>query len=113
VANDSSAAVYVLASLTFAQRLKITRALPDFTYSLIGIALATRRQRHQARPSPALGQAIPPFAPVLLSARLGLRACEVIRSRIDDIDRSHGCWWLVRAGKNHRERKAASLPASR
>ena len=42
----------------------------------------------------------------LLLARLGLRACEVIRLRIDDIDWSRGCL-LIRAGKNHRER---SLP---
>jgi site-specific recombinase XerD len=42
----------------------------------------------------------------LLLARLGLRACEVIRLRIDDIDWSRGCL-LTRAGKNHRER---SLP---
>jgi len=43
---------------------------------------------------------------VLLLARLGLRACEVIRLRIDDIDWDRGCV-LIRAGKNHRER---SLP---
>jgi site-specific recombinase XerD len=43
---------------------------------------------------------------VLLLARLGLRAGEVIRLRIDDIDWVHGCV-LVRAGKTHRER---SLP---
>ena len=42
----------------------------------------------------------------LLLARLGLRACEVIRLRIDDIDWNRGCL-LIRAGKNHRER---SLP---
>ena len=42
----------------------------------------------------------------LLLARLGLRACEVIRLRIDDIDWGRGCV-LIRAGKNRRER---SLP---
>ena len=42
----------------------------------------------------------------LLLARLGLRACEVIGLRIDDIDWGCGCL-LIRAAKNHRER---SLP---
>jgi len=45
---------------------------------------------------------------VLLLARLGLRASEVIRLRIEDIDWVRGCV-LVRAGKTHRER---SLPLS-
>lgn len=45
---------------------------------------------------------------VLLLARLGLRAGEVIRLRVDDIDWTRGCV-LVRAGKTHRER---SLPLS-
>ena len=45
-------------------------------------------------------------AVAFLLARLGLRACEVIHLRIDDIDWSHGCV-RIRAGKNHRER---SLP---
>jgi site-specific recombinase XerD len=45
-------------------------------------------------------------AVVLLLARLGLRASEVIRLRIEDIDWVRGCV-LVRAGKTHRER---SLP---
>jgi site-specific recombinase XerD len=45
---------------------------------------------------------------VLLLARLGLRAGEVIRLRVDDIDWVRGCV-LVRAGKTHRER---SLPLS-
>ena len=45
---------------------------------------------------------------VLLLARLGLRAGEVIRLRIDDIDWVRGCV-LIRAGKTHRER---SLPLS-
>ena len=45
---------------------------------------------------------------VLLLSRLGLRAGEVIRMRIDDIDWTRGCV-LVRAGKTHRER---SLPLS-
>lgn len=45
---------------------------------------------------------------VLLLARLGLRAGEVIRLRIDDIDWVRGCL-LIRAGKTHRER---SLPLS-
>jgi integrase/recombinase XerD len=45
---------------------------------------------------------------VLLLARLGLRAGEVIRLRIDDIDWTRGCV-AVRAGKTHRER---SLPLS-
>jgi site-specific recombinase XerD len=40
---------------------------------------------------------------VLLLARLGLRASEVIRLRIEDIDWVRGCV-LVRAGKTHRER---------
>jgi integrase/recombinase XerD len=40
---------------------------------------------------------------VLLLARLGLRAGEVIRLRVDDIDWVRGCV-LVRAGKTHRER---------
>jgi integrase/recombinase XerD len=43
---------------------------------------------------------------VLLLARLGIRAGEVIRLRIDDVDWVRGCV-LVRAGKTHRER---SLP---
>jgi site-specific recombinase XerD len=47
-------------------------------------------------------------ATVLLLARLGLRASEVIRLRLDDIDWVRGCL-LVRAGKTHRER---SLPLS-
>ena len=47
-------------------------------------------------------------AVVLLLARLGIRAGEVIRLRIDDIDWVRGCV-LVRAGKTHRER---SLPLS-
>jgi integrase/recombinase XerD len=42
----------------------------------------------------------------LLLARLGLRACEVIALRIDDIDWSRGCL-RIRAAKTHRER---SLP---
>lgn len=45
---------------------------------------------------------------VLLLARLGLRAGEVIRLRLDDIDWGRGCL-LVQAGKTHRER---SLPLS-
>jgi site-specific recombinase XerD len=45
---------------------------------------------------------------VLLLSRLGLRAGEVIRLRIDDIDWTRGCV-LVRPGKTHRER---SLPLS-
>lgn len=45
---------------------------------------------------------------VLLIARLGLRAGEVIRLRVDDIDWVRACI-LVRAGKTHRER---SLPLS-
>lgn len=45
---------------------------------------------------------------VLLLARLGLRAGEVIRLRVDDIDWMRGCV-LIRAGKTHRER---SLPLS-
>jgi len=45
---------------------------------------------------------------VLLLARLALRAGEVIRLRIEDIDWVRGCI-LVRAGKTHRER---SLPLS-
>lgn len=45
---------------------------------------------------------------VLLLARLGLRASEVIRLRIEDIDWVRGCI-LVRAGKTHRER---GLPLS-
>jgi site-specific recombinase XerD len=45
---------------------------------------------------------------VLLLARLGLRAGEVIRLRVDDIDWVRGSV-LVRAGKTHRER---SLPLS-
>jgi len=45
---------------------------------------------------------------VLLLARLGLRAGEVIRLQVDDIDWTRGCV-LVRAGKMHRER---SLPLS-
>ena len=45
---------------------------------------------------------------VLLLARLGLRAGEVIRLRLDDIDWVRGCL-LVQAGKTHRER---SLPLS-
>jgi site-specific recombinase XerD len=45
---------------------------------------------------------------VLLLARLGLRAGEVIGLRLDDIDWVHGCI-LIRAGKTHRER---SLPLS-
>ena len=45
---------------------------------------------------------------MLLLARLGIRAGEVIRLRIDDIDWVRGCV-LVRAGKTHRER---SLPLS-
>jgi site-specific recombinase XerD len=45
---------------------------------------------------------------VLLLARFGLRAGEVIRLRVDDIDWVGGCV-LVRAGKTHRER---SLPLS-
>jgi len=45
---------------------------------------------------------------VLLLARLGLRASEVIRLRIEDVDWVRGCV-LVRAGKTHRER---SLPLS-
>ena len=44
----------------------------------------------------------------LLLARLGLRASEVIRLRIEDIDWVRGCV-LVRAGKTHRER---GLPLS-
>ncbi len=47
-------------------------------------------------------------AVVLLLARLGLRAGEVIRLRVDDIDWVRGCI-LVRAGKTHRER---TLPLS-
>ena len=47
-------------------------------------------------------------AVVLLLARLGLRAGEVIRLRVDDIDWARGCV-LVQAGKTHRER---SLPLS-
>jgi integrase/recombinase XerD len=46
---------------------------------------------------------------VLLLARLGLRAGEVLRLRVDDIDWLRGCV-LVRAGKTHRER---SLPLSK
>jgi len=46
---------------------------------------------------------------VLLLARLGLRAGEVIRLRVEDIDWLRGCV-LVRAGKTHRER---SLPLSK
>jgi integrase/recombinase XerD len=46
---------------------------------------------------------------VLLLARLGLRAGEVLRLRLDDIDWVRGCV-LVRAGKTHRER---SLPLSK
>jgi integrase/recombinase XerD len=42
----------------------------------------------------------------LLLARLGLRACEVIALRIDDVDWSRGCL-RIRAAKTHRER---SLP---
>ena len=45
---------------------------------------------------------------MLLLARLGLRAGEVIRLRVDDIDWTRGSV-LVRAGKTHRER---SLPIS-
>jgi site-specific recombinase XerD len=45
---------------------------------------------------------------VLLLARLGLRAREVIRLRIEDIDWVRGCV-LIRAGKTHRER---ALPLS-
>jgi site-specific recombinase XerD len=45
---------------------------------------------------------------VVLLARLGLRAGEVIRLRIEDIDWVRGCV-LVQAGKTHRER---SLPLS-
>lgn len=45
---------------------------------------------------------------VLLLARLGLRAGEVIRLRLDDIDWGRGCI-RVPAGKTHRER---SLPLS-
>jgi integrase/recombinase XerD len=47
-------------------------------------------------------------AVVLLLARFGLRAGEMIRLRIDDIDWVRGCV-LIRAGKTHRER---SLPLS-
>jgi integrase/recombinase XerD len=42
----------------------------------------------------------------LLLARLGLRACEVIALRLDDIDWGRGCL-RIRAAKTHRER---SLP---
>ena len=45
---------------------------------------------------------------VLLLARLGLRAGEIIRLQLDDIDWVRGCL-LVQAGKTHRER---SLPLS-
>jgi site-specific recombinase XerD len=45
---------------------------------------------------------------VLLLARLGLRASEVIRLRIEDVDWVRGCV-LVQAGKTYRER---SLPIS-
>lgn len=40
---------------------------------------------------------------LLLLARLGLRAGEVVRLRLEDLDWRHGNL-LVRAGKNHRER---------
>ena len=45
---------------------------------------------------------------LLLLARLGLRAGEILRLRLDDIDWVRGCL-LVQAGKTHRER---SLPLS-
>lgn len=41
IANDSWAAVYILAALTFAQRFKTTRAFSDFAWSLLAIALTT------------------------------------------------------------------------
>ena len=46
---------------------------------------------------------------LLLLAHLGLRAGEVIKLRLDDIDWSNGCL-LIRAGKTHRER-SLPLPA--
>jgi integrase/recombinase XerD len=47
-------------------------------------------------------------AAIMLLAHLGLRAGEVIRLKLDDIDWFEGRL-IVRAGKNHRER---SLPLS-
>ena len=66
-------------------------------------------------PQPALGELyygayrsgrLERVAQALLLARLGLRAGEVIRLLIEDIDWSQGCV-RIRAGKTHRER---SLP---
>ena len=72
--------------------------------------LRRRRQRSlwNAGPHRCGGESGRTWAIVLLLVRLGLRAGEVIRLRIDDIDWTRGCV-LVRAGKTHRER---SLPLS-
>jgi integrase/recombinase XerD len=101
--------------------LRFLGSLGTVPAGLVGAVPTVRTWRHAALPRAVSAEAIERVlaaadstsayglrerAIALLLARLGLRASEVIRLRIEDIDWSHGCV-RIRAGKTHRER---SLP---
>jgi integrase len=99
----------------FLRFLSSTGAVP---VGLVGAVAAVRTWRHSAPPRAVSAEAVERIlaasepnsayglrgrAVALLLARLGLRASEIIRLRIEDIDWSQGCV-RIRAGKTHRER---------
>ena len=102
--------------------LRFLGSLGTVPAGLVGAVPTVRTWRHAALPRAVSAEAIERVlaaadstsayglrerAIALFLARLGLRASEVIRLRIEDIDWSHGCV-RIRAGKTtHRER---SLP---
>jgi integrase/recombinase XerD len=108
----------VTAIRAFLRFLSSAGAVPA---GLVGAVPTVRTWRHSALPravsaeeveriltasDPTSAYGLRERAVALLLARLGLRASEVIRLRIDDLDWSQGCV-RIRAGKTHRER---SLP---
>jgi site-specific recombinase XerD len=108
----------VTAIRAFLRFLSSAGAVPA---GLVGAVPTVRTWRHAALPRAVSAEAVERIlaaadptsayglrerAITLLLARLGLRASEVIRLRIDDLDWSQGCV-PIRAGKTQRER---SLP---
>jgi integrase/recombinase XerD len=116
--QPSSCGQPVTAIRAFLRFLSSAGAVPA---GLAGAVPTVRTWRHSALPKAVSAQAVERVltasdptsayglrerAVALLLARLGLRAGEVIRLRIEDIDWSQGCV-RIQAGKTHRER---SLP---
>jgi integrase/recombinase XerD len=116
--QPSSCGQPVSAMRAFLRFLTSTGVIPA---GLTGAVPSVRTWRHSALPRAVSAEEIERIiaasdpnsayglrerAVALLLARLGLRACEIIALRIDDIDWGRGCL-RIRAAKTHRER---SLP---